>query len=230
MTFGKWIHDLDEFQLLLLEIGFWHGESCYYRMHVTQTDACTRACVTDTIVTSLWGWPQSFCPLDVSHAFLIFYLDEAPLLQDEDEDESSDVITAVYPVPQPPSHTPKKAMNFIKAALLPGVIPVSILQVFCFCRYIIYFSVILPASPLILFQLWLSVITGSCHLLNIYFNSSDFLKTYLWLTCNAMWVYVMAIPSVRPAGVVKNFNVGYISLNIRGRLLIFGIHIDHMDL
>ena len=27
----------------------------------------------------------------------------------------------------------------------------------------------------------------------------------------------------------KNFNVGYISLNIRGRLLIFGIHIDHMD-
>ena len=28
----------------------------------------------------------------------------------------------------------------------------------------------------------------------------------------------------------KNFNVGYISLNIRGRLLIFGIHIDHMDL
>ena len=44
----------------------------------------------------------------------------------------------------------------------------------------------------------------------------------------------MAIPSVRPAGrpagVVKNYNVGYISLNIRGRLLIFGIHIDHMDL
>ena len=37
-------------------------------------------------------------------------------------------------------------------------------------------------------------------------------------------------PAVRPAGVVKNFNVGYISLNIRGRLLIFGIHIDHMDL
>ena len=40
--------------------------------------------------------------------------------------------------------------------------------------------------------------------------------------------------SVRPAaGVVKNFNVGYISLNIgpiRGRILIFGIHIDHMDL
>ena len=36
--------------------------------------------------------------------------------------------------------------------------------------------------------------------------------------------------SVRPAGVVKNFNVGYISLNIRGRLLIFGMHIDHMDL
>ena len=36
--------------------------------------------------------------------------------------------------------------------------------------------------------------------------------------------------SGRPAGVVKNFNVGYISLNIRGRLLIFGIHIDHMDL
>ena len=35
--------------------------------------------------------------------------------------------------------------------------------------------------------------------------------------------------SGRPAGVVKNFNVGYISLNIRGRLLIFGIHIDHMD-
>ena len=29
----------------------------------------------------------------------------------------------------------------------------------------------------------------------------------------------------RPAGVVKNFNVGYISLNIRGRLLIFAIHI-----
>ena len=38
----------------------------------------------------------------------------------------------------------------------------------------------------------------------------------------------MAIPAGRP--VVKNFNVGYISLNIRGRLLIFGIHIDHMDL
>ena len=37
-------------------------------------------------------------------------------------------------------------------------------------------------------------------------------------------------PSGRPAGVVKHFNVGYISLNIRGRLLIFGIHIDHMDL
>ena len=37
--------------------------------------------------------------------------------------------------------------------------------------------------------------------------------------------------SVRPAGRRgKNFNVGYISLNIRGRLLIFGIHIDHMDL
>ena len=36
--------------------------------------------------------------------------------------------------------------------------------------------------------------------------------------------------SVRPVGVVKNFNVGYISLNIRGRLLIFGIHIAHMDL
>ena len=36
--------------------------------------------------------------------------------------------------------------------------------------------------------------------------------------------------AVRLAGVVKNFNVGYISLNIRGRLLIFGIHIDHMDL
>ena len=36
--------------------------------------------------------------------------------------------------------------------------------------------------------------------------------------------------SGRLAGVVKNFNVGYISLNIRGRLLIFGIHIDHMDL
>ena len=36
--------------------------------------------------------------------------------------------------------------------------------------------------------------------------------------------------SVRPAGMVKNFNVVYISLNIRGRLLIFGIHIDHMDL
>ena len=36
--------------------------------------------------------------------------------------------------------------------------------------------------------------------------------------------------SVHPSGVVKNFNVGYISLNIRGRLLIFGIHIDHMDL
>ena len=32
------------------------------------------------------------------------------------------------------------------------------------------------------------------------------------------------------SGVVKNFNVGYISLNIRGRLFIFGIHIDHMDL
>ena len=28
----------------------------------------------------------------------------------------------------------------------------------------------------------------------------------------------------------KNFNLGYILLNIRGRLLIFGIHIDHMDL
>ena len=59
----------------------------------------------------------------------------------------------------------------------------------------------------------------------------------IWLTCNAMWVYVMAIPAGRPespagrpAGMVKNFNVGYISLNIRGRLLIFGIHIDHMDL
>ena len=38
-------------------------------------------------------------------------------------------------------------------------------------------------------------------------------------------------PSVQPAGRRgKNFNVGYISLNIRGRLLIFGIHIDHMDL
>ena len=37
-------------------------------------------------------------------------------------------------------------------------------------------------------------------------------------------------PAGRPAGVVKNFKVGYISLNIRGRLLIFGIHIDHMDL
>ena len=37
-------------------------------------------------------------------------------------------------------------------------------------------------------------------------------------------------PAGRPAGMVKNFNVGYISLNIRGRLLIFGIHIDHMDL
>ena len=38
-------------------------------------------------------------------------------------------------------------------------------------------------------------------------------------------------PAVRPAGRRgKNFNVGYISLNIRGRLLIFGIHIDHMDL
>ena len=37
-------------------------------------------------------------------------------------------------------------------------------------------------------------------------------------------------PAIWPAGVVKNFNVGYISLNIRGRLLIFGIHIDHMDL
>ena len=38
-------------------------------------------------------------------------------------------------------------------------------------------------------------------------------------------------PSVRPSGWRgKNFNVGYISLNIRGRLLIFGIHIDHMDL
>ena len=35
-------------------------------------------------------------------------------------------------------------------------------------------------------------------------------------------------PAVRPAGVVKNFNVGYISLNIRD--LIFAIHIDHMDL
>ena len=46
-----------------------------------------------------------------------------------------------------------------------------------------------------------------------------------------MWVYVMAIPSGRPAGRRgKNFNVGYISLNIRGRLLIFGVHIDHMDL
>ena len=33
-----------------------------------------------------------------------------------------------------------------------------------------------------------------------------------------------------PAGVVKNFNIGYISLNIRGRLLIFGIDINHMDL
>ena len=39
----------------------------------------------------------------------------------------------------------------------------------------------------------------------------------------------MAIPSGRPAGVVKNVNVGYISLNIRVRLLIFAIHIDHMD-
>ena len=42
-------------------------------------------------------------------------------------------------------------------------------------------------------------------------------------------------PSVRPSVRLsgrrgKNFNVGYISLNIRGRLLIFGIHIDHMDL
>ena len=33
----------------------------------------------------------------------------------------------------------------------------------------------------------------------------------------------MAIPAGRMAGMVKNFNVGYISLNIRGRLLIFGI-------
>ena len=41
----------------------------------------------------------------------------------------------------------------------------------------------------------------------------------------------MAIPAGRLAGgVVKNFNVGYISLNIRARLLIFGMHIDHMDL
>ena len=32
-----------------------------------------------------------------------------------------------------------------------------------------------------------------------------------WLACNAMWVYVMVILAGRPAGVVKNFNVGYIS-------------------
>ena len=50
-------------------------------------------------------------------------------------------------------------------------------------------------------------------------------NTYAHLLTH-MQIYVMAIP----AGVVKNFDVGYISLNIRGRLLIFGKHIDHMDL
>ena len=49
--------------------------------------------------------------------------------------------------------------------------------------------------------------------------------------CNGDSVRPAVRPSVRPAGRRgKNFNVGYISLNIRGRLLIFDIHIDHMDL
>ena len=53
---------------------------------------------------------------------------------------------------------------------------------------------------------------------------------YIYLTHMQCNVSLCNGDSVRPAvrrG--KNFNVVYISLNIRGRLLIFGIHIDHMD-
>ena len=50
----------------------------------------------------------------------------------------------------------------------------------------------------------------------------------LLLNMHAMYLCNGRIESAGRRG--KNFNVGYISLNIRGRLLIFGIHIDHMDL
>ena len=74
-------------------------------------------------------------------------------------------------------------------------------------------------------QLWDSSLTLFCIIPNIFL-----LPVFVLLTRMQCKVSLCNGDSVRLAGVVKNFNIGYILLNIRGRLLIFGILIDHMDL